>query len=32
MEMEEDSRIPIILEKPFLATVGAMINVKNDKL
>jgi len=32
MEMEEDSRIPIILKRPFLATAGAMIDVKNDKL
>ena len=32
MEMEEDSRIPIILGRPFLATAGAMIDVKNDKL
>jgi len=32
MEMEEDSRIPIILERSFLATVGAMVNVKNDRL
>ena len=32
MEMEEDSRIPIILGQPFLATARAMIDVKNDKL
>jgi len=32
MEMEEDSRIPIILGRPFLATAGAMSDVKNDKL
>ena len=32
MEMEEDSRIPIILGRPFLATVGAMIDVRNGKL
>jgi len=32
MEKEEESRIPIILGKPFLATAGAMIDVKNDKL
>jgi len=32
MEMEEDSRIPIILGRPFLATAGAMIDVKNGKL
>jgi len=30
--MEEDSHISIILGKPFLATVGAMINMKNGKL
>ena len=32
MEKEEESHIPIILGKPFLATTGAMIDVKNDKL
>jgi len=32
MEMEEDSRIPIILGRPFLATTGAMINIKRGKL
>lgn len=32
MEMEEDSRIPIILGRSFLATAGAMIDVKNGKL
>ena len=32
MEMEDDSRIPIILRRSFLATAGAMINVKNGKL
>ena len=32
MEMEEDSRIPIILGRPFLATAGVMIDVKNGKL
>lgn len=31
-EMEEDSCIPIILGRPFLATAGAMIDVKNGKL
>ena len=31
MKMVEDSRIPIILGRPFLATVGAMIDVKNGK-
>jgi len=30
--MEEDSRIPITLGRPFLATVGAMIDVQNGKL
>ena len=30
--MEEDSCIPIILGRPFLATAGAMIDVKNEKL
>lgn len=32
MEMEEDARIPIILGRPFLATAGAMIDVKHGKL
>lgn len=32
MEMEEDSQIPIILGRPFLGTVGAIINVKHGKL
>jgi len=32
IKIEEDSRIPIILRRPFLATAGAMIYVKNDKL
>jgi len=32
MEMEEDSRIPIILGRLSLATVGAMIDVKNGRL
>jgi len=32
MEMEEDSRIPFILGRPFLATARAMVDVKNDKL
>jgi len=31
MEMEQDTRIPIILERPFLAIMRAMIDVKNDK-
>jgi len=32
VEIEEDSRIPIILRKPFLATMGVMIDVKNNRL
>jgi len=32
IEMEEESCIPIILRRPFSATAGAMIDVKNDKL
>ena len=32
LEMEEDSQIPIILGRPFLATAGTMIDVKNGKL
>ena len=32
LEMEEDAEIPIILGRPFLATAGAMIDVKNGKL
>ncbi|XP_057997469.1 uncharacterized protein LOC131176434, partial [Hevea brasiliensis] len=32
LEMEEDVQIPIILGRPFLATVGAIINVKNGWL
>jgi len=32
MEMEEDSRIPIILGRHFSATAGAMIDVKIGKL
>ena len=28
LEMDEDSQIPIILGRPFLATVGAIIDVK----
>ena len=32
VEMEEDSRISIMLGRPFLATAGAIIDVKNDKL
>ncbi|XP_058006634.1 uncharacterized protein LOC131182029 [Hevea brasiliensis] len=32
LEMEEDIQIPIILGRPFLATVGAIIAVKNGQL
>ncbi|KAL9224907.1 hypothetical protein vseg_000888 [Gypsophila vaccaria] len=32
VDMAEDSRIPIILGRPFLHTVGAIIDVKNGKL
>jgi len=32
MEMKEDFRIPTILGRPFLATTGAMIDMKNDRL
>ncbi|XP_057988924.1 uncharacterized protein LOC131171997 [Hevea brasiliensis] len=32
LEMEEDVRTPIILGRPFLATAGANIDVKNGKL
>jgi len=32
MEIKEDSRIPIILGRPFLDTAGAMIDVNNGKL
>ncbi|XP_058005391.1 uncharacterized protein LOC131181359 [Hevea brasiliensis] len=32
LEMEEDVRMPIILRRPFLATAGANIDVKNGKL
>ena len=28
LEMEEDAQIPIILSRPFLATAGAIIDVK----
>ena len=30
--MKEDSQIPIILGRPFLATADAIINVKNSKV
>jgi len=32
LEMEEDMRTPIILGRPFLATAGCQIDVKNGKL
>ncbi|XP_019195137.1 PREDICTED: uncharacterized protein LOC109188931 [Ipomoea nil] len=32
LEMEEDAKIPIILGRPFLATAGAIINVKKGTL
>ncbi|XP_057999069.1 uncharacterized protein LOC131177910 [Hevea brasiliensis] len=32
LEMEEDIQIPIILRRPFLATTGAIIDVKNERL
>ena len=32
LDMEEDPKIPIILGRPFLATAGAIIDVKNHKL
>ncbi|XP_021754566.1 uncharacterized protein LOC110719897 [Chenopodium quinoa] len=32
MEMEEDVNVPIILSRPFLATAGAIIDMKNDKI
>ncbi|XP_050896314.1 uncharacterized protein LOC127103063 [Lathyrus oleraceus] len=32
MDIKEDSHIPIILARPFLATVGAIINVKKGKI
>ncbi|XP_058008897.1 uncharacterized protein LOC131183067 [Hevea brasiliensis] len=32
LEMEEDVQIPIILGRPFLATVGAIIDIKNGQL
>ncbi|KAJ4973423.1 hypothetical protein NE237_006597 [Protea cynaroides] len=31
-EMDEDTEIPIILGRPFLATAGAVIDVKNGRL
>ncbi|XP_021730683.1 uncharacterized protein LOC110697601 [Chenopodium quinoa] len=32
MEMEEDAHVPIILARPFLATAGAIIDMKNGKI
>ena len=32
MDIKEDSNIPIILGRPFLANVGATVDVKNGKL
>ncbi|KAJ9132730.1 hypothetical protein P3X46_033567 [Hevea brasiliensis] len=32
LDMEEDSNIPIILGRPFLATAGALIDVKGENL
>ncbi|KAJ9129119.1 hypothetical protein P3X46_034110 [Hevea brasiliensis] len=32
LDMEEDSHMPIILGRPFLATAGALIDVKGEKL
>ena len=32
LEMEEDSQIPIILGRPFLAIAGAIIDVKSGKI
>ncbi|XP_021722870.1 uncharacterized protein LOC110690359 [Chenopodium quinoa] len=32
MEMEEDANVPIILGRPFLATAGAIIDMKNGKI
>ncbi|XP_021776072.1 DNA damage-inducible protein 1-like [Chenopodium quinoa] len=32
MEMEEDVNVPIILGRPFLATVGAIIDMKKGKI
>ncbi|XP_021678391.2 uncharacterized protein LOC110663417 [Hevea brasiliensis] len=32
LEMEEDVQIPIILRRPFLETIGAIIDVKNERL
>jgi len=32
VDIEEDYEIPILLGRPFLATAGAVINVKNGKI
>ncbi|KAJ9170010.1 hypothetical protein P3X46_018147 [Hevea brasiliensis] len=32
LDMEEDTKVPILLGRPFLATVGALIDVKDEKL
>lgn len=32
LDMDEDIDVPIILERPFLATLDANIDVKNAKL
>ncbi|XP_021770720.1 DNA damage-inducible protein 1-like [Chenopodium quinoa] len=32
MEMEEDAHVPIILGRPFLATAGAIFDMKNGKI
>jgi len=32
MDMEEDSQVPILLGRSFLATAGAVIDVKNGRL
>ncbi|KAL2922058.1 DNA damage-inducible protein 1 [Bienertia sinuspersici] len=32
IEMEEDAQVPIVLRRPFLATAGAIIYMKNGKI
>ncbi|XP_021730801.1 uncharacterized protein LOC110697731 [Chenopodium quinoa] len=32
MEMKEDAHVPIILGRPFLATAGAIVDMKNGKI
>lgn len=32
LDLEEDVQMPIILGRPFLATIGTIIDVKNGKL